>query len=151
MSKFNRNRIKDGWKKLCTNKQTNKQTNRQTDTTKLECTIYIVDIAVSKWTQRPLKWARIKVDRPILKSAVGGKGNWQLGYQRCVSVCLLEKQWCSRQNKEDICIALYTDSDSGSMAQVWHMLTRNHTVLFATHMCIHKWNKPRDFRILHQY
>ena len=28
MSKFDRNRIKDGWEKLCTNKQTNKQTSR---------------------------------------------------------------------------------------------------------------------------
>ena len=31
MSKFDRNRIKDGWAKLCTNKHTNKQTDRQTD------------------------------------------------------------------------------------------------------------------------
>jgi len=31
MSKFDRNRIKDGWEKLCTNKQTDKQTNKQTD------------------------------------------------------------------------------------------------------------------------
>jgi len=30
MSKFDRNRIKDGWEKLCTNKQTNRQTDRQT-------------------------------------------------------------------------------------------------------------------------
>jgi len=29
MSKFQRNRIKDGWEKLCTNKQTNKQTLRK--------------------------------------------------------------------------------------------------------------------------
>ena len=28
MSKFDRNRIKDGWEKVCTNKQTNKQTDR---------------------------------------------------------------------------------------------------------------------------
>ena len=28
MSKFDRNRIKDGWEKLCTNKQTNRQTSR---------------------------------------------------------------------------------------------------------------------------
>jgi len=28
MSKFDRNRIKNGWEKLCTNKQTNRQTNR---------------------------------------------------------------------------------------------------------------------------
>jgi len=28
MSKFDLNRIKDGWEKLCTNKQTNKQTDR---------------------------------------------------------------------------------------------------------------------------
>jgi len=28
MSKFDRNRIKDGWEKLCTNKQTDRQTNR---------------------------------------------------------------------------------------------------------------------------
>jgi len=34
MSKFDRNRIKDGWEKLCTNKQTN----RQTDTTKIMVT-----------------------------------------------------------------------------------------------------------------
>jgi len=26
MSKFDQNRIKDGWEKLCTNKQTNQQT-----------------------------------------------------------------------------------------------------------------------------
>jgi len=26
MSQFDRNRIKDGWEKLCTNKQTNRQT-----------------------------------------------------------------------------------------------------------------------------
>jgi len=31
MSKFDRNRIKDGWEKLCTNKHTNKQTDRQTN------------------------------------------------------------------------------------------------------------------------
>ena len=31
MSKFDRNRIKDGWEKLCTNKQTNRQTDRQTN------------------------------------------------------------------------------------------------------------------------
>jgi len=30
MSKFDQDRIKDGWEKLCTNKQTNKQTNQQT-------------------------------------------------------------------------------------------------------------------------
>jgi len=30
MSKFDRNWIKDGWEKLCTNKQRNKQTNQQT-------------------------------------------------------------------------------------------------------------------------
>jgi len=30
MSKFDRNRTKDGWEKLCTNKQTNRQTNQQT-------------------------------------------------------------------------------------------------------------------------
>jgi len=30
MSKFDRNRIKDGWEKLCTNKQRDKQTDRQT-------------------------------------------------------------------------------------------------------------------------
>jgi len=29
MSKFHRNRIKDGWEKLCTNKQTNQQTLRK--------------------------------------------------------------------------------------------------------------------------
>jgi len=29
MFKFDRNRIKDGWEKLCTNKQANKQTNKQ--------------------------------------------------------------------------------------------------------------------------
>jgi len=29
MSKFDRNRIKDGWEKLCTNKQTKKQTIRK--------------------------------------------------------------------------------------------------------------------------
>ena len=38
MSKFDRNRIKDGWEKLCTNKQTerlrDRETDRQTDTTK---------------------------------------------------------------------------------------------------------------------
>ena len=26
--------------------------------------------------------------------------------------------------------------------QVWHMLTRNHTVLPDTHMFINKWNEP---------
>ena len=31
MSKFDRNRIKDGWEKLCTNKQTDKPTDRQTN------------------------------------------------------------------------------------------------------------------------
>jgi len=36
MSKFDRNWIKDGWEKLCTNKQTNRQkTDKQTDTTKI--------------------------------------------------------------------------------------------------------------------
>jgi len=29
MSKFDRNRIKDGWEKLCTNKQTDRQTLRK--------------------------------------------------------------------------------------------------------------------------
>jgi len=38
MSKFDPNRIKDGWEKLCTNKQTKKQTKRQTDTTKIMVT-----------------------------------------------------------------------------------------------------------------
>jgi len=38
MSKFDRNRIKDGWEKLCTNKQTNKQTDKPTDTTKIMVT-----------------------------------------------------------------------------------------------------------------
>jgi len=38
MSKFDRNRIKDGWEKLCTDKQTDKHTNRQTDTTKIMVT-----------------------------------------------------------------------------------------------------------------
>jgi len=31
MSKFDRNQIKDGWEKLCTNKQTHRQTDRQTN------------------------------------------------------------------------------------------------------------------------
>jgi len=31
MSKFDRNRIKDGLEKLCTNKQTDKETDRQTN------------------------------------------------------------------------------------------------------------------------
>jgi len=35
MSKFDQNRIKDGWEKLCTNKQ---QTNKPTDTTKIMVT-----------------------------------------------------------------------------------------------------------------
>jgi len=26
--------------------------------------------------------------------------------------------------------------------QVWHVLTRDHTVLTATHTFIHKWNEP---------
>jgi len=27
-------------------------------------------------------------------------------------------------------------------AQVWHVITRDHTVLCATHTFIHKWNEP---------
>ena len=27
-------------------------------------------------------------------------------------------------------------------AQVWHVLTRDHTVLLATHTFIHKWKQP---------
>jgi len=38
MYKFDRNRIEDGWEKLCTNKQTNKQTDKPTDTTKIKVT-----------------------------------------------------------------------------------------------------------------
>jgi len=38
MSQFDRNLIKDGWEKLCTNKQTNRQTDKQTDTTKIMVT-----------------------------------------------------------------------------------------------------------------
>ena len=40
-----------------------------------------------------------------------------------------------------ICIALIMSHASLS-AQVWHVLTRDHTVLPATHTCIHKWNEP---------
>ena len=41
------------------------------------------------------------------------------------------------------CIALYHDSSPKvQSAQVWHVLTRDHTVLPATHTFIHKWNEP---------
>jgi len=33
-------------------------------------------------------------------------------------------------------------SHSSLGAQVWHVLTRDHTVLPATHTFIHKWNEP---------
>jgi len=38
MSKFDRNRIKNGREKLCTNKQTKRQTDKPTDTTKIMVT-----------------------------------------------------------------------------------------------------------------
>jgi len=36
----------------------------------------------------------------------------------------------------------FTESDSPQSAQVWHVLTRDHTVLPAIHTFIHKWNEP---------
>jgi len=46
MSKFDQNRIKDGWEKLCTNKQTNKQRNKQT---KNQQTIMVTWPWTKKW------------------------------------------------------------------------------------------------------
>jgi len=53
MSKFDRNRIKDGWEKLCTNKQTNRQTDRQTDTTKIMVTWPLTNIYLPTYTRCP--------------------------------------------------------------------------------------------------
>ena len=40
-------------------------------------------------------------------------------------------------------IALYYEKlISKALRYVWHVLTRDHTVLPATHMFIHKWNEP---------
>jgi len=58
MSKFDRNRIKDGWEILGTNKQTDKQTDRQTDTTKIMVTWPWTNMVVKLTRQRTRK--RIK-------------------------------------------------------------------------------------------
>jgi len=43
--------------------------------------------------------------------------------------------------RKPICTVLIM-SYSSPGAQVWHVLTRDHTVLPATHAFIHKWNEP---------
>jgi len=52
MSKFDRNRIKDGWEKLCRNKQTD----RQTDTTKIMVTWPWTNNAI--WKRAASTWTR---------------------------------------------------------------------------------------------
>ena len=78
MSKFDRNRIKDGWEKLCTNKQANKQT----DTTKIMVTWPWTNY---RQTSLPL-WLRVwALFRVLLTKTVGteihGNGPPSLRYE----------------------------------------------------------------------
>jgi len=61
---------------------------------------------------------------------------------RCLSFALESSKWIINiKTKEAYCTALIMGYSSLG-AQVWHVLTRDHTVLPATYTFIHKWNEP---------
>jgi len=48
----------------------------------------------------------------------------------------------TKKVKEAYLYSTYYELHSSLGAQVWHVSTRDHTALPATHMFIHKWNEP---------
>ena len=64
--------------------------------------------------------------------------------QEAVCVPCYEEQYAQRCVKcNGVRVVAFVMSDSSLCpAQIWYVLTRDHTVLPATHTFIHKWNEP---------
>ena len=73
---------------------------------------------------------------------MGGSSLDGTSLSQVINVSLnVEPSYYLTVKRKPICIALITSYPSLG-AQLWHVLTRDHTVLPATHTFIHKWNEP---------
>ena len=122
MSKFDRNRIKDGWEKLQkpTNRQTDRQTDKPTDTTKIMVTWPWTNIYCSILTivwYLPRSCLMHTVDRFDSEGCISRDKNrlhavlpkthethFKISILKCVS-CVFGKKACNRiDNRLDVCL-----------------------------------------------